>query len=363
VTALGVSGVSLVAPVLPELARHYGVPPGAMSLFQTAVMATGIVTAMLTARLGRRLGLAPVLTVLLLVYGTAGLSLVWVHSFPLAVGLRLLQGAGSGGLVTISFMALAALGPEHRLRATGHNAAVISAMMVILPVLGSGLGRIDAVAPFGFYGLAAVAAVALPRLVPARPPGAPTRTSGRRSPSGPVPALLAMNVLTNIVMFGWMLLLTPLLLDEAGVVLGLRGWALAAQSGLATLATVSTARLRDRQQFRGLLILGWATLAALLGTAAVAGPLPSAGLLVLSGVFYGVVNPVVVSVVAGRDGGRWLGWWQSSSRIGQVSGPLVAGGMYAVLPTPAVLLVGAGAAALTMALTWRRCSCGNLLVS
>lgn len=354
VTALGVSGVSLLAPVLPELAARYGVAAGAMSVFQTAVMAPGIITAVLAGGIGARRGLRGILTVLLLVYGLAGTSLMLVSDFPTAIALRLVQGAGSGGLVAISFMLIGTIDPSRRIRATGYNAAVISTMMVVQPLIGSVLGSYSAVAPFSFYALSAVAALIVPRAAPTRPH---RKFAHRSQTSGPPPivrSVLVMNVLLNLVFFGWLLLLTPFLLDAAGVDLSVRGWALALQSGVATFVTLGTARWRERGHFRPLLIVGWSALAGVLAVAA-AGPITlAAALLVVAGVYYGAVNPVLVSVVSGVDGGRWLGWWQSSSRLGQMAGPLVAGVLYAALPTRGVLLIGAAIGLATAGIVWIR---------
>lgn len=341
ITALGVSGVSLLAPVLPELSVRYGVAPGAMSLFQTAVMAPGILVAVLTRRIASARGLRGVLRVLLVVYGLAGLALILVSDFPTALVLRLVQGIGGGGLVTLSFMLISTVDTRRRMRATGHNAAVISTMMVLQPMLGSVLGRLNPAAPFAFYGLALVAAFVVPRAVPL---DAQHNGSERRGSGGvpiPIRGALVMNVLLNVVFFGWLLLLTPFLLEAAGIDLSLRGWALALQSAVATVVTLLTARWRERGQYRALLVVGWGTLAVILAGAAVGPSGLAAALLVLAGVVYGAVNPTLVSVISSVDRGRWLGWWQSSSRMGQVIGPLVAGALFASLSSSTVLAVGA----------------------
>ncbi|MEE6272663.1 MFS transporter [Georgenia sp. MJ206] len=343
-TSLGVSSVSLLAPVLPELAARYGVEAESMAVFQMAVMLPGIVTALLMGRLGARGHLRGALAVSLLVFGVAGASLALVESFPAAVLLRVVQGAGGGGLVAASFMLIGTVAEPRRLRAVGHNAAIVSTMMVLQPLLGAGLGALSAAAPFGFYGLAIVAAVLVPRTVPAAARVASPVRVGRSGPPREVRAALVMTVVLNVLVFGWLLLLTPLILDDAGVDLGWRGWALAAQSAIATVATFATARWRNRRRFDALLVGGWAAAASLLAVAAAGPAALTAVVLVLAGVFYGVLNPTLVARISPVDGGRWLGWWQSAARLGQVLGPLLAGALYGALTPGPVLLVGAAAA-------------------
>ncbi|UFU07985.1 MFS transporter [Ruania halotolerans] len=346
VTALGVSSVSLLAPVLPELADRYQVGVQQLAYFQMAVMLPGIVTGVLAARLARALGKRFALVACLAVFGAAGVSLVLVTSFPLAVALRLVQGVGGGGLVALSFLLAGSVAPERRVRAVGYNAAVVSITMVLAPLVGSTLGGYSSLAPFAWYGLALPAAVVVWRVLPgaaasATPEATPTASpASRRAPSAEVVGILAMTVALNVLVFGWFLLLTPLLLDANGVDLTWRGWALAVQSALATVATFATGRWRARERYAVLMTLGWG-----IGFVFVAGAgLAPGGLgiaaLIGAGICYGILNPVLAARIAVVDRGHWFGWWQSCARTGQVLGPVVAGWLIVGLPISAVFVVG-----------------------
>lgn len=352
-TALGVSSVSLLAPVLPELAARYGVDSEAMALFQTAVMLPGIVTGLLMGRFGARGHLRTALAVSLLVFGLAGTSLACVESFSVAVALRVVQGAGGGGLVAASFMLIGAVAEPRRFRAVGHNAAIVSTMMVVQPLLGSSLGALSAAAPFGFYFLAVIAGGLVPRTVPAAARASAPARVRRSGPPREVAGALAMTVILNVLAFGWLLLLTPLVLDDAGVSIRWRGWVLAGQFGIATVVTFATARWRNRRRFDALLLAGWVTGAVSLAAAAVGPVMMTAVILVATGACYGILNPALVATISPVDGGRWLGWWQSSARLGQVLGPLVAGALYVALEPRLVLLIGAVTAAATGGLLLR----------
>ncbi|QOR69359.1 MFS transporter [Ruania alkalisoli] len=356
-TALGVSSVSLLAPVLPELAVRYGVGVDLMAYFQTAVMLPGIVTGVLAARLARARGRRLALALCLLMFGAAGVALALVATFPAAVLLRVLQGIGGGGLVALSFQIARSVSPRWRVRAIGYNAAVVSTMMVVLPLIGSTLGGYSTAAPFAFYGLALPAALVVWRVLPAggqdgEPPTA-SRTS-RRGPPREVLGILVMTVLLNVLVFGWLLLLTPLLLDANGVDLTWRGWALAVQSALATLATFATGRWRTRGSVAVLAVAGWGAGAFfLVGAGVLPGSLAVAAL-VGAGVFYGILNPVLAARIGAVGDGAWFGWWQSCARTGQVLGPVAAAGLMAGLPITLVLVLGGAFSAVVAAVVLTR---------
>jgi ACDE family multidrug resistance protein len=342
-TGAGVSGVSLVAPVLPELAATYGVDPDEMAWFQTAVMAPGVLSAVLLTRLAERLGLRPVLAGALAVYGLTGLSLLAVTDYQLAVALRLVQGFGGGALVAASFVILRRLSDVSRARAIGRNAALVSFMMVLLPLVGSALGSVSPRLPFSVYVLAAVLAPLAWRWSPERAERqlARHRLSGRARAT--LSAVLTCTVLVNVVFFGWLLFLAPVLLSERyGLAVEHRGLVLALQSLGATVVALATTRIRARGRYRRLTSAGWTTLALLfVGLSVTTDRMVALVAFAAAGLYYGAVNPAMISIVSelGRD--SLIGWWQSAARFGQVVGPLLAALLLGSVSHAQVLLVGA----------------------
>lgn len=256
ITAFGVSGVSLLAPLLPDLAELYGVSASDLSWYQTAVMLPGVVTAVATTHLVERIGLRPSLTGGLLLFGVAGTALAFVPDLWPALVLRVLQGIGSGGLVAMAVILLRRLPDGVSARAVGANSAVVSLAMVALPLVGSALGALSVRAPFLVYAaaaavLGAVVSAVLPRGEP-RP-----RRDGPPGPSARMSWVMASTVVLNVAFFGWLLYLTPIVLDARGVGLGLRGAVLSAQSGIATIVTLATVRLRESVPVPRLLAASW----------------------------------------------------------------------------------------------------------
>lgn len=358
-TAVGVSGVSLLAPVLPELAALYGVGPEAMAWFQTAVMLPGVASGILLMKLADRISLRSVLVGALVLYGLSGVSLLWQDDFTIVLVTRLFQGTGSGALVGASFAILRRLEGPQRARAIGHNAALVSFAMVLQPLLGSALASVWLRLPFAFYGLAGLVAIVAHRWAPAEVPvgaGRPSLPSHRRIA---LVAALASTVTLNAIFFGWLLYLTPIVLAQRfDVSVEVRGLVLAGQSVVAMLLTLATNPVRAAGRYRPLVLAGWAAaVVSFVVLSLLTSRVAAIGVFTIAGLYYGATNPSMVGVVSDMGRDALVGWWQSSARLGQVLGPLAAAALLQQVGESTVLLVGAGlalvGAALTLPLTAR----------
>ncbi len=324
-----------------------------MALFQAAVMLPGIVTAVLMTKLLSTFGLRLILAGALAIYGGAGTAVLVVASYEAALVLRVLQGVGSGGLVAIAFVLLRQLPKARRGRAISVNASIMSFMMLLQPLLGSALGAISPRTPFLFYALSLVLAAATLIIIRSGNDLRPQRTIKGRFSKG-LALIMAMSLTLNVLFFGWLLYLTPIVLELFGWGLGVRGVVLASQSGLATVVTIATSRLLLRKRYFLLLTAGWSAFGISMGVLALTPTSLSAVILLsFAGTFYGVVNPVLVTLAAQGRAVSDLGWWQSSNRAGQVLGPLVGAGAWGLMPLIGVLLLGAGIAAIGSLLSWR----------
>lgn len=346
-TAAGVSGVSLIAPGLPELATWYGVGVDTVAQLQMAVMLPGVLAGVFMSLIAPRLSPRVFLGSSSVLFGVSGFMLVFVTDFALAVVLRLCQGWGSGVLVSSGFALLRRLDEPARTRATGNNSALITAMMVVLPLTGAALGVIAPTAPFAAYVLALGVAL-LARGGTDHVPLGRTRTSARTRTVGPgLVVVLGSTVLLNTVFFGWLLYLTPILLAQSFTLsVELRGMVLAAQSLVATCVTLAFARLCPRGRERGTTLMGWALVGSVFVTLAVTtDPLLGLLLLIAAGGFHGATNPVMVGIVGAMGDERLLGWWHSATRLGQILGPGIAALAYTSEHAPTALLYGASLSA------------------
>lgn len=357
-TVVGVSAVSLLAPMLPELARSYGVSEQAMAWFQSAVLIPGLVAAPVAMNRARRHGLRPVLIASLLLYGLAGVSHVVAAPFPVALLTRGLQGTGGAGLIAGGFALIGRLPEGRRAGAISANAALMSTMMVLQPLLGSALAAWWLRAPFLFYVTALLLAALLttrPHLVPdGRVPGLANAAAASLKHLRPV---LVATAAVNTFVFGWMLYLSPLLLAERfayGVTA--RGGVLATQSIGSAIAAVAVRSHVAAGKERRLLCVAAGTIgvASVVAASATVPQVAVVGL-VFGGAAYGVANPAVLAIAStGRESAT--GWWQSSARVGQIAGPIAAAALLGVLPLPAAFRFGVVPAAvlLLVALTGLR---------
>jgi ACDE family multidrug resistance protein len=174
VTVSGVMGATLVSPSLPAIAFSYGIAPTTAGLVLSVYTLPGILIAPLVGLAADRFGRKRVMLPCLLVHGIAGGACAFAPSFPLLLGLRLLQGMGSAGLVNLVVVTLGdAFRGVQRARMIGLNAAVLTVGTTLFPTAGGLLAsRHWRLVFVPFWAVLAVAGV-VAAVVPARsgPPG------------------------------------------------------------------------------------------------------------------------------------------------------------------------------------------------
>lgn len=94
-------------PVLPQMAAEYGLNPGAAALLVSAATLGLAVSAIPLGTLSEAVGRRRTMITTLVIAQLLGLVLPWVHSFPLMVGIRLVQGAAIAGLAAVATAYLA----------------------------------------------------------------------------------------------------------------------------------------------------------------------------------------------------------------------------------------------------------------
>lgn len=343
-TAVGISAVSLIAPVLPELAEIYAVSVSEVAAIQVAVLVPGIVSARWLLGRGADRGLHRMLGWALLGYGTTGALLLWLSHFGAVLGVRAVQGFFCGGLVAGAF-ALLSNGDADSQSRIARNAALICVMMAIQPVVGSALSVLGPRGPFAFY-LASIPLGVLMLTASSRRGGhvaGGDEDVDRSPPRATMGEALTTTAVINALLFGWLLYFGPVHLStEYGMGVSGRGLVLSSQAVLGALLALSITGLLRRQRERRLLYVG--LIVPLTGlTLVVLAPTLSLAVVgfLLVGATYGAANPAVISLLAQR-GRRATGAWQSSARIGQVLGPALAGWLVGQTVASQVLLAGIG---------------------
>lgn len=338
VTGMGVLAFAVIAPVLPDLAVELGVSRGSIGLVQGAVAIPGIFLAAYIGYLADRYGRRRVIRISLVVFGVFGLLCFFARSYWLLVALRLLQGLGTSGLLSLGVVVIGDLftGNERRW-AMGINLAALTMTTTLAPIAGGFLAEGGAFRPFLVFVLAfplAVAARRIPDPVGRDLPSPPfahlreamalLKQEGKRSD---FLGVLPMSFLTLGVFLGLGLTVLPLFLErEFGLGVSQRGLIAAILSGASSTASVLSGRIGARFAPRQVLTTAFLFMVAgftIIGLSPSLWVLP-VGLIVLglaSGSIFPLLQDYSASIGPARYRGMLVGTWVSANRVGQFLGP------------------------------------------
>ena len=337
VTVTGIMGNVLLTPVIPDIVADFDEPLSRAGLLLSVTTAPGILLAPVIGVLADRFGRREVLVPCLVVFGTAGGLSAWAPSYEALLGLRLLQGIGSAGLINLAIVLIADnwSGVE-RARMIGRNAAALTAAIVVLPPLGGLLGSLWGWrATFAPYWLALGTALVMQVRLPAGRRGDQTLRAQLRAigPAVRTRAVLAPVLLGAVVfmlIFGVFLTAVPLYMDRVfHIGAGGRGLVLALPAVSSTVAALNLGRLRARYGTRVLLGFGFAVFTVALAALAA---VESMVVVCLAVLLYGAGDGLVIATLqdsvseaappTGR--GAIVAVWVGVARAGQTAGPVLA---------------------------------------
>ena len=360
-------GFSIILPLLPFYAKHFGANGLWVGALLTAYSAAQFLSAPVLGRLSDRTGRRPIL--LLSLAGSAGsLALTGVAgSLWLLLAGRALAGLFGGSIATGQAYIADLTRPEERARYMGTLGAAIGLGFVFGPALGAALSRAGfGAAAFAAAGLAAANLVfAWFRLPESRRAGSGPSARGAISPSSVIeafqrPAIARTVSAMYLATFAFASMeATFALFGEQRFGLDERGFgliftyigiiAIVVQGGLIR-------RLHKRYTERALAACGGVLLAAGLLLIPLAHTAPPAVLfLTVLALGQGLVSPSLVSLLSRESGdeeqGATLGVGQSLSAAARATGPLIAGFLFdrgiAIPYLAAGLLALAGAVLVT----------------
>ncbi|GGM08584.1 MFS transporter [Micromonospora yangpuensis] len=365
-SAVGSSGYGMLAPAMAELAAAYQVDEAAVGLLQGVIAVPGIALTVLLGGLSDRVGRGRMALFCLLLFVLAGTACALVDSFGVAVALRVVQGIGFAGLLTIPPTVIAeTFTGAGRQRALAVNTLVLTTASTLGPVVGGFVASLgDPRNAFWAYAVGILLVPSTIRVLGLTTGRATTRGGSprvlpdlrRQGTLGTALGALCLTTVTIVLMSGTTAAVLPLALERVfevplaarGVFVGLGNiGSLAASAMLAVLA----GRLADR--YTALAGLGLCAAALLLAAAA-----PALWVVVLSTLLLGVgvgcaynaaLHHVSRQQITGR--GALIGAWSASSRLGQATGPVIGAVLVgAVGPMAAFGVSGIAAAAMVAAL-------------
>ncbi|WP_082393306.1 MFS transporter [Nocardia arizonensis] len=360
-------GFGLVAPVLPQFARSFGVGVAAASAIVSAFAAMRLVFAPVSGRLVQRLGERSVyLGGLLIVAASTGASALAQSYWQLLV-LRSVGGIGST-MFTVSSLALVIRmsPPEQRGRVSGLWSTSFLVGSVSGPLVGGALSGLGLRMPFVIYAAALLVATLAVHLSLRRSHLAAPETSGalRLMSFGAAlarpeyRAVLWSNFANGAAIFGVRMALVPLLVVEVlKQPSGMAGVALTVFAAGNVAVLFWAGGLSDRFGRRPFLIAGAAICAV--GTAGL-GYAPNLawllGTSVVAGIGSGMLTPTLQAALADvigpkARGGPVLAGFQMSADLGTVIGPIAIGALAQQTSYGIALLVTGGLLALA-ALWW-----------
>lgn len=332
---MGVMGVSLISPLLPQLRDVFVVSDAQIGLVITVYTLPGVFLTpfigLVADRIGRRRTLIP----LLVTFGVGGAGIAFASSFTEVLFLRFLQGVGASALVTLAVTLIGDLYEGARRNAVmGVNSSTIGTGAALYPLIGGALASVRWNVPFLFYGVGilvgAVAVFVLPEPAGRQSSDVATYLRGLRDVSTrpQAVAIFAAIFVAFFVFYGAIQTALPLLLDdEFGLSAGEIGLTLAMVAVASAVVSSQYGRISAWRTAPELIALGFVAYGCSLLGVWIAPTPPLVGLSLLAfGVGFGIVMPsidsTIVSFVSNRLRAGMMGMRTSLLRLGQTLGPV-----------------------------------------
>lgn len=359
---IGVMGVSLISPVLPDLRSVFAISDSQVGLVITAYTLPGVFLTPFIGLIADRFGRRRVIISLLFTFGIAGAGVSFAESFAQVVALRFLQGIGASALVTLAVTLIGDFyDGARRNTVMGLNGSVLGVGAATYPLIGGALAAVRWSAPFLFFGIGvlvglfAFATLTEPVTQQSDDVGAYLSRLLEVALLPRALAVFAALFVAFFVFYGAVLTALPLLLsDEFGLSAGEIGPVLAMVSVASAAVSSQYGRISQWRTAPELIALGFVGYGtSLLGVWAAPSPILVGASLLVFGVGFGLVMPsidtTVVTLVSGEHRAGVMGLRTSMLRLGQTLGPIgftfVAG---AAFPSAAagyrLLLLGFGVA-------------------
>ncbi len=342
-TLMAVMGVASITPAFPSIAEHFGINYKKIGLLITVFTLPGIFLTPVFGVLADRYGRKTVLVPSLFLFGIAGFACGQVESFQTLVLLRFFQGAGAASLGSLNVTLIGDIFPEEqRATAMGFNSSVLSIGTALYPFVGGALTMIAWNFPF-YFPLFAIPAGLMVLFVLDSPH---TRTNAnfkthiietfKKLKRKNVLGLFLLNILTFILLYGFFLTYFPFILKSSFASSAFLIGIILSSSSISTAITASQlGRLTRKFENKTLLKLSY----LLYMVSLIIIPfLPHESLMLIPAAFFGVaqglnipnIQTLLVSIAPMEYRGAFMSVNGMVLRIGQTTGPLVAGLFFAL---------------------------------
>lgn len=332
---IGVMGVSLIAPVLPELRTVFGVSDGQVGLVLSVYTLPGIVLTPVIGAVADRFGRRRVIIPLLFTFGITGAGISLARSFIEVLILRFVQGIGATALITLAVTLIGDFYDGTQQNAVmGFNGSMMGTSGALYPLIGGLLAGIRWNAPFLFFGVGiavgVVATLGLSEPEKDEQSGIVEYLAGIRELALLPEALAIFAAVFSafFMFFGAIQTALPLLMsDEFGLDSGRIGILLSMLAVASGAVSLLYGRLSSWRSAPELVALGFVTYGvSLLGIWLSPSPLFVGLSLLLFGVGFGIVIPsidtTIVTLASSQLRAGMMGMRTSMIRLGQTVGPV-----------------------------------------
>jgi MFS family permease len=149
ISLISTLGVSTVSPAFPKIMAALKISEAEVGMLITAFSIPGVILAPFIGVPGDRLGRKKVIVPSLFLFGIAGFACMFTNNFDLILYLRIFQGIGASGLVTLATTIVGDLYTGNRVpEAIGYNSSVVSFSLMVYPTIGGALALVDWHLPF-----------------------------------------------------------------------------------------------------------------------------------------------------------------------------------------------------------------------
>lgn len=332
---MGVMGVSLISPLLPQIRGVFGVPDSQIGLIITVYTLPGIFLTPFIGLIADRFGRRRVIIPLLFVFGIGGAGIAFANSFTELLLFRFIQGIGASALVTLAVTLIGDFydGPQ-RNAVMGVNSSMLGTGAALYPLIGGVLAGIRWNVPFLFFGVGIlvglVAVFALPEPAGREASDVRTYLVGLRDVIVHPRALAIFGALFVVffVFYGAIQTALPLLLnDEFSLSSGEIGLTLAMVAASSAVVSSLYGRISEWRSAPELIALGFIAYGiSLLGVWLAPSPIFVGASLLAFGVGFGLVMPsidtTIITAVPDRLRAGMMGMRTSVLRFGQTAGPI-----------------------------------------
>lgn len=370
VTVMMIMGVASVTPILPTLARHFGVPTADANLIIVFFTVPGLIVTPLAGIIADRWGAKKVLVPSLLLFGLGGVGSALMPDFESFLLCRFLQGAGSGafGVLSLTIISDTVEDSGLRIKALGYNNSVMSVGAASIPLLSGVLAEISWELPLLLSGTALPLAflVWLGMKTPPYKSAEPylglkayLRATGKAVAHREVRILLLFTVINFMVIFGPLVTFYPELADSKFHATPFEiGMVMSSMSVGTMLVAWQISKISRRITTRSGIIIGFATVGAGLIMLPFAGNLLLAIIpLFVMGIGQGIFAPINMGCLISRAPYEQRSGVLAANgtlvRLAQSLGPLLFGFIYTGISLQAVFYIGGGIAVLACLLAYK----------